>query len=392
MDNYAGRVESVYLARAGVEVIGAVTTGTQIIPVGFPADFDENGGTLQHESSGNLYAYSTVDLDADTITLAAPLPVGRAFADGDMLYLWPLSTDARAVVSLSDSADEAPVDARLDHALRPLLAEGARDPGTGESVNVSSTGDGDWVVSDINGSPPVVDRIVNSQGAFFYDGVPALGNLIMSITNEADIDEFGNPYKAGSVFYANDGAFGTFLQMVGGILVSGNAAFPDISHGAFGLGIQSDGKVFIQAGDLGGILILDQAGNVVTPLIVSNNGSSPESWHSLGTLAGATVNKARYRRMPTGMIYVQIDVTFGVLTGTSPNTAITFSNTLPPAYQPLSGDVDVRSPLMGFNNASGALARIFVGKTGGASPGQVQFNAFDKVIGSYSVEFEYPVI
>src|SRR6185437_12598718 len=106
---YSGRVESVYLARAGVEVIGAVTAGTQVIPVGFPADFDEAGGNLQHETSGNVYAYTAIDLDADTITLAAPLPSGRAFADGDMLYVWPLSTEARAVVSLSDSADEAPI-------------------------------------------------------------------------------------------------------------------------------------------------------------------------------------------------------------------------------------------------------------------------------------------
>src|SRR6185437_14517383 len=133
---YSGRVQSVYFARAGTEVIGAVASGTQVIHVGFPADFDVNGGSLLHEQSGNVYSYSTVDMQGDTITLTAPLGSGLTFSDGDMLYVYPLSNEARAIVALSDSADEAPVDVRVSHTLRALLAEGVRAPGTGESVIV----------------------------------------------------------------------------------------------------------------------------------------------------------------------------------------------------------------------------------------------------------------
>ena len=129
---YAGRIDSVYFARAGGEVTAAAATGTQVISVGFPVDFDVSGGTLQHNATGNLYTYTAVDIVAETVTATAVLPSGRSFAVGDMLNVWPLSTDARALVNLYDSQDEAPIDARITDALRPLLAEGAGDPGTGE--------------------------------------------------------------------------------------------------------------------------------------------------------------------------------------------------------------------------------------------------------------------
>lgn len=113
----------------------------------------------------------------------------------------------------------------------------------------------------------------------------------------------------------------------------------------------------------------------------------PEGWHSLGSLTGATVNIARYRMMPDGMVQMQIDVTFGG------NTAvpITFSNTIPLAYRPLASDVDVRQP-MAQTNGAGGIARIFVGQASGAAPGQVQLAALSNVIGTYSVSFQYPVI
>lgn len=123
---------------------------------------------------------------------------------------------------------------------------------------------------------------------------------------------------------------------------------------------------------------------------VWDNSGAAETWHNLGTLTGATVNIARYRMLPTGMVYVQIDITFGVATAAS---TLTFSNNIPATWRPLASDVDVRAP-MAMTNGSGVIARIFVGQAGGGNPGAVQFVNLGagNYLGTYSAEFEYPVI
>lgn len=44
--------------------------------------------------------------------------------------------------------------------------------------------------------------VINSTGAFFYSGTPALGNIIASITATAGVDPHGNVYLAGVTSYA----------------------------------------------------------------------------------------------------------------------------------------------------------------------------------------------
>jgi hypothetical protein len=115
-----------------------------------------------------------------------------------------------------------------------------------------------------------------------------------------------------------------------------------------------------------------------------------DTWHSLGTLTGATINVAKYKLLSIGFVYIWIDITFGVSTGVS---TLTFSNSLAAAYQPLNADADVRSPMMSLTNAAAALSRIFVGQAGGSNPGAVQMIglAGGNYIGSYAVQFMYPV-
>ena len=45
--------------------------------------------------------------------------------------------------------------------------------------------------------------VINSSGAFFYDGAPAAGNLIASITPAIGTDSHGNPYARGVSVYDN---------------------------------------------------------------------------------------------------------------------------------------------------------------------------------------------
>lgn len=44
--------------------------------------------------------------------------------------------------------------------------------------------------------------VINSAGAFFYSGTPALGNMVLSIASSAGIDSFGNAYVRGQGTYS----------------------------------------------------------------------------------------------------------------------------------------------------------------------------------------------
>lgn len=132
------------------------------------------------------------------------------------------------------------------------------------------------------------------------------------------------------------------------------------------------------------------AGQYGMSTILADISGSPETWHTLGTLAGATVNLAQFRLLPTGMVHVDIDISFAVSTAWP--SGVAFSVTIPAAYRPL-GSVDVRAP-MAQTNSAGGFGRIFVGSVGGGSAGQVQFASLNggNVIGTYSAHFDYPVI
>lgn len=66
------------------------------------------------------------------------------------------------------------------------------------------------------------DFIINTSGTFYYSGVPASGNLILSITGAAGTDSFGNTYQAGFTAYNN--ANGTWAQLTNGAV--------NFAHGA----------------------------------------------------------------------------------------------------------------------------------------------------------------
>lgn len=49
----------------------------------------------------------------------------------------------------------------------------------------------------IRGTFDGTDFVINSSGAFFYSGTPALGNLIISIASSSGTDSFGNTFPEG---------------------------------------------------------------------------------------------------------------------------------------------------------------------------------------------------
>lgn len=66
---------------------------------------------------------------------------------------------------------------------------------------IKANGDAEFNSVTIRGS------VTQGGVALYYDGTPALGNLIMSISASAGTDEFGNDYLAGTTVYDSSGSY-----------------------------------------------------------------------------------------------------------------------------------------------------------------------------------------
>lgn len=85
-------------------------------------------------------------------------------------------------------------------------------PGT-TGWTVNKDGSAEFNNLSIRGTFFGLTYIINSSGAFFYSGTPALGNLVISIATSAGTDSFGNAYKADVGVYSPDG---TFIELIAG--------------------------------------------------------------------------------------------------------------------------------------------------------------------------------
>ncbi len=95
-------------------------------------------------------------------------------------------------------------------------------------------------------------------------------------------------------------------------------------------------------GSPGGIVMIQGEAVAIDPV----NGG-PETWHSLGTLAGYTVQAGRYRLTPENETEFDIEVTSAGANAAS----VAFSNAVPAAYRPLND----RHPALGMTgNQAGA--------------------------------------
>lgn len=95
-------------------------------------------------------------------------------------------------------------------------------------------------ITGANSTITGTNYIINVNGAFFYSGTPALGNLIASIASAAGTDSFGNVYVAGFGAYKSLNA--TIAQLFNGaVQISQHAASTagGISTGG------SDGSLFL---------------------------------------------------------------------------------------------------------------------------------------------------
>lgn len=159
-----GRIVSVWLSRYGKQVLADAAAGTQVLSVDFPIDFDPDGGVLQHLQTGDVFDYTAADSDADTITLAEPLPDGVTFTAGDMVYVSPRRDELYADVQLDGADEQDPIEARVPYAMRPTIPTGVREPGAGEVVQVEEETPGRWVIHDAtDGAEPATYELRNPE-------------------------------------------------------------------------------------------------------------------------------------------------------------------------------------------------------------------------------------
>lgn len=145
-----GLILEVSTVPAGDELAVDHLTSDTTIEVTSVDDFDQvNGGYLS--INGTVYTYTTVDPVTMLISIAPGLVEDLLTSEKVLLY--PLVTEKWAMVEVQE--DEDPVSALVPHALWDRLADGVRDPEQQESA-VLEAREGDLVVVDILGTPPVV--------------------------------------------------------------------------------------------------------------------------------------------------------------------------------------------------------------------------------------------
>lgn len=182
------------------------------------------------------------------------------------------------------------------------------------------------------------DFVINADGAFFYSGTPAAGNLIASIASANGTDAFGNAYRQGVTVYQPPNVF---AQLNGGILyfaetsdavpatVTGGTGQLDMLSGQRALGTTQAQVVLLDSGGTSGTAqVLVDAGGTATPLtnallevqgIIACNhiesivSSAAETWHPLtfqnGWSNSGSGTSGQYRMLPTGHIEIIGDLT-----------------------------------------------------------------------------------
>ena len=128
----------------------------------------------------------------------------------------------------------------------------------------------------IRGTFQGTDFVINANGAFFYSGTPAAGNLIASVATAAGTDAFGNNYVAGVGSYA-----AAFASQLGGGVVT-------FYHGSLAGGWTQGG--FVETTSTGGLVLDTGAGSctITGALSVNGSGSTASSGLTDGTINGSS--------------------------------------------------------------------------------------------------------
>jgi hypothetical protein len=149
-DLVPARVTEVWVEPTGDVTLAAYAIAAVTLQLGDVSDFSDEGGRLA--INGIIYTYLTRDVTLDTVTLA-PGGLSAAVADGDHVYIYPLSQEKWAHAQAEFEEDQ--VKARIPHSLADKFLPGVRDEDMQESVILNFESDG-YVVRNIVAKEPTL--------------------------------------------------------------------------------------------------------------------------------------------------------------------------------------------------------------------------------------------
>ena len=173
-----GKVLSVGTQNLGEPAVADAAVGATTVYVADAASFDEVGGLLS--VGGEILAYTAIDVDLDTITMAVPLVT--AIATNDRLEVYPPTPIKTAFVDMLDNSDFLPATVPLN--LLDRLPDGTREPDRQETVELTRRGLYEYVVADVTAEPVV------SQTLDFTEAEQGIG-LSESVAQFQDVTALG---------------------------------------------------------------------------------------------------------------------------------------------------------------------------------------------------------
>ncbi len=260
----------------------------------------------------------------------------------------------------------------------------------------------------IRGTFKGTDFIINSSGAFFYNGAPAAGNLIASIASAAGTDAFGNTFPAG-IFEQTSGGAGGAALLVGGQLLLDFATSPSVGVSP-SIAQASDGGMTVTSAIPGLGRIPSRTAwypnKTTLPADVARIGTDQlrawdpvagyptlETWHT-ATLATGWTGSVRYKLAAAdNQVHLEVNATFtdNGTTHLASGTAM-LNPALPAAYHPANTSPEMAAGISGSGLAITAsrVPCVHVG-TGGQVFGDFVTTSALNNTATFQGEFSYPL-
>jgi hypothetical protein len=160
-----GSITNVYIAPAGTELVGDVTSGQTLIYVDDAYPFESTGVLI---IGGVIRSYTAVDYEVNSITLSAGL--GVAALTGDEVLVSPLGESKWAMI-WSDDLDEG-IRALIPFSMTAQIADGMREERDQEQVLISDE-TGRWEVKALDEEVPVI------PGTFIESGTIGVSKIVI---------------------------------------------------------------------------------------------------------------------------------------------------------------------------------------------------------------------
>jgi hypothetical protein len=189
------------------------TAQNQICWVGVPNDSDL---VMFFNTDLNNYAYvgytPNLVVGVNTIPIAPNASINLP-ANRTIYAIWSTTVGVLPLVVIPGGASYF---LGLTQGLGNLAIPSIQSPNFLHNVTgwqIDKNGNAEFNNLQIRGTFLGLDFIINSSGAFFYNGPPALGNLKISIASVAGIDQFGNVYTDNVACYNIAVAGGGYAQI-----------------------------------------------------------------------------------------------------------------------------------------------------------------------------------